>query len=320
VNEKTPGRGVLHAEGLTRSFASVRAVQPLSVTIGPGGITGLLGPNGSGKSTFLRMLIGLVRPDAGHAVVDGATLRGDGTEIRERVTYMPGELRPYGELSGLAHLRWLVQGRDEGALERALGIATRLDLPLERKVHGYSHGMKRQLFFSAAMAPQVHVRILDEPTEGLDPTRRREVLEILKEDVRSNGTTVLLSSHHLGEVDRACERILFLRMGELLDENAAGEIHRRAKRAMRLQFEGELEDHALTAVLRALGTTAGVELGEGTAARITLFLAPDADPRETLARIFALREVRELPEPASLVYGELSLHELYRELYGSEGV
>ena len=317
MKESPPGRGVLHAEGLARSFASVRAVKPLSVTIGPGGITGLLGPNGSGKSTFLRMLIGLVRPDAGHAVVDGRALRGDGTEIRERVTYMPGELRPYGELSGLAHLRWLVQGRDEGDLERAREIATRLDLPLERKVRGYSHGMKRQLFFSAAMAPRVRVRILDEPTEGLDPTRRREVLEILQEDVRSNGTTVLLSSHHLGEVDRACERILFLRLGELLDESAAGEIHRRAKRAMRLQFEDELELKDLNALLRALDAMEGVELGEGSPARITLFLAPGSDSRETVARIVALPE---LPEPASFAYGELSLHELYRELYGSEGV
>ncbi len=310
-------RGKLSVDGLTRAFGTLRAVKPFQLTLGPGGITGLLGPNGSGKSTFLRMLIGLVRPDGGTAVVDGIPLKGDGTEIRKRVTYMPGEIRPYGELSGDEHLRFLVRGRDEDALPHALGIANQLDLPLERKVRGYSHGMKRQLFFAAAMGPKTRVRILDEPTEGLDPTRRREVLEIMQEDVRRNGTTVLLSSHHLGEVDRACERTLFLRRGELLDESAANDIRRRAKRAMRLQFPEEIAPEQLARVLQELEALDGVDVTEKSASRLTLFLEERSTPKETIARILSLSS---LPEPSSVVFGELSLHELYRELYGAEGV
>jgi ABC-2 type transport system ATP-binding protein len=310
--------GVIRAEGLTRSFENLCAVHPLWVTIGSGGVTGLLGPNGSGKSTFLRMLTGLVRPHGGQALVDGVALKGDGTDIRKRVTYMPGEVRPYGELSGLEHLRWLVRGRTDEAWPRAHEIASQLGLPLERRVRGYSHGMKRQLFFAAAMGPRVRVRIFDEPTEGLDPTRRREVLELLLAEARDQGTTILLSSHHLGEVDRACDRTLFLRRGKLLDETATGNIHRRAQRALRVQFPPETPNEHLEQAASAVRDLEGIEVAEGSNhGRLTLFVEEGSDPKQVLASLFTSPN---LPEPTSFVYGELSLHELYRELYGSEGV
>ena len=100
----------IEIRGLTRRFGPKLAVQPIEAAIGPGGITGLLGPNGSGKSTLLRMLLGLVRPDAGGASLDGVALVGDGTAVRQRATYMPGEISMYGELTGQEHLAWLVKG------------------------------------------------------------------------------------------------------------------------------------------------------------------------------------------------------------------
>jgi ABC-type multidrug transport system ATPase subunit len=161
------------------------------------------------------------------------------------------------------------------------------------------------------------VRILDEPTEGLDPTRRREVLELLLADAREQGTTILLSSHHLGEVDRACDRMLFLRNGELLDETAAGVIHRRAQRALRLQFGPETPDDQLQRAAAAIEKLPGIELATPTSARLTLFLESASDPKQALTSLLSSPH---LPTPTSFVYGELSLHELYRELYGSEGV
>jgi len=319
TREVAAERGVITVDGLTRSFGETLAVCPFRVTIGPGGITGLLGPNGSGKSTFLRMLLGLVRPNGGTARIDGIPLVGDGTAIRRRVMYMPGELRPYGEMTGSAHLDWLLRGRDEEAYKRAETIALELGLPLARKVRGYSHGMKRQLFFAAAMGPKVAVRILDEPTEGLDPTRRREVLERLMEDVRTAETTILLSSHHLGEVDRACDRTLFLRRGELLDEASASKIHRRARRALRLTFPPETSVDELARAFASLSAAEEAEDFEAAEheARATVLLREGLDARAGLRALLARTDV---PEPVSLVYGELSLHELYRELYGAEGV
>jgi ABC-2 type transport system ATP-binding protein len=303
--------GVIACHGLTRRFGAHVALHPLTVTLGPGGITGLLGPNGSGKSTFLRTLLGLVRPDAGTAVVDGATLAGDGLAVRRRATYLPGELHVYGELDGHAHLAWSLRGRDERALERARALAAHFELPLARKVRTYSHGMKRQLLLAAALAPDVRVRILDEPTEGLDPTRRAHVLELLRADAE-RGTTLLVSSHHLGEVERFSGRLLFLKQGQLLDEQAARELLARARRSLRATFESAPERAVLE---RTLAAHAPFELAlDGPH---LLVFAPAGDPRE-LAR--TLLGARELGPLRTFSCGESSLAELYRELYGVEGL
>jgi ABC-2 type transport system ATP-binding protein len=305
-----PGAGAIRIAGLTRRFGDTVAVRPLTTEIGPGGITALLGPNGSGKSTLLRMLLGLVRPDAGTVVVDGVALAGDGLGIRRRATYLCGELHVYGELTARAHLAWCLRGRGRAALERACAFASDFELPLAKKVRGFSHGMKRQLLLAAALAPEVRVRVLDEPTEGLDPTRRAQVLELLKADA-AHGNTLLVSSHHLGEVERASSRQLFLRKGELLDEASARELHRRARESLRVTWAGSPERGALE---RALGGRAfDLRLEE----RRATFFFPEGGGLEALRLLLAARE---LPEVRSIVYGELSLTELYRALYGVEGV
>jgi len=303
--------GVIVSRGLTRRFGKTVAVQPFDVRIGPGGITGLLGPNGSGKSTLLRMLMGLVRPDRGSASVDGDPLRGDGTAIRRRSTYMPGEIAVYGEMTGRAHLAWFLRGRDEEALPRAIATADRLELPLHRKVRGYSHGMKRQLLFAATVAPAARVRVLDEPTEGLDPSKRGQVLQILSREAEQ-GVTVLLSSHHLGEVERVCDRVLFLKQGELLDEAQSRIFRQRARRVARITWSEAVDPVRTRRILDEVGAE-DVHV-EGALATLVL---PEGDPRRSLARILAAED---LPAPATFVYGEFSLHELYRALYGEEGI
>jgi len=303
--------GTIRIDGLTRRFGAHVAVKPFQLALGPGGIIGLLGPNGSGKSTLLRMLLGLVPPDAGRAEVDGVALAGDGVAIRRRTSYLPGELHLYGELSGRAHLAWCLRGRGASALKRAHELAAGFELPLARRVRGYSHGMKRQLLLAAALAPEVRVRVLDEPTEGLDPTRRAQVLELLRADA-ARGTTLLVSSHHLGEVERATTRQLFLRQGELLDEESARDLYRRARESLRVAWDTAPERALLE---RAVAGVPGAELylAEG---RATFFFRAGGG----LTALRALLAASGLPEPRALTYGELSLAEVYRELYGVEGV
>jgi ABC-2 type transport system ATP-binding protein len=303
--------GTIQIDGLTRRFGTHVAVHPFRLTLGPGGIIALLGPNGSGKSTLLRMLLGMVPPDGGRAHVDGVALAGDGVAIRRRTGYLPGELHVYGELSGRAHLAWCLRGRPRRDHARALELAQAFELPLARRVRGYSHGMKRQLLLVAALAPDVRVRVLDEPSEGLDPTRRAQVLSLLRADA-ARGTTLLVSSHHLGEVERAATRQLFLRKGELLDEESARDLYRRARESLRVTWEAPPERALLE---RAVATIPGAEihLAEG---RATFFFRQGGG----LAALRTLLAAASLPEPRSLVYGELSLAEVYRELYGVEGV
>lgn len=301
--------GAIRVRGLTRSFGAKLALAPLDLDVGPGGVTGLLGPNGSGKSTFLRCLLGLVRADAGEAWVDGVRLRGDGTAIRRRVTFAPGELALYGGLRAADQLDWLCAGRSVEETRRAHALADELGLPLRERVRSYSHGMKRQLLFAAAMAPRVRVRILDEITEGLDPSKRGAVLELLREDA-ARGTTILLSSHHLGEVRRACDAMVFLRGGRKLSEESAAEVQGLARRTLQLRYAGGVDRAALERALPA----SGLERLEVDGERATLLLA-DEDPRRVLG---ALTTARELPAPARIEYGELSLEDLYRDLYGED--
>ena len=302
-----PREGYIVVRGLARRFGAHQALAPLDLDVGPG-VTGLLGPNGSGKSTFLRLLTGLVRPDSGSASVDGVEVRGDGLAVRRRVTYAPGEIALYGDLRAGEHLQWFLRGRDAEARDRARRLADALGLPLRARVHTFSHGMKRQLMFAAALAPRVGVRILDEASEGLDPSKRSVVLDLLAEDA-AQGTTILLSSHHLGEVDRACRTFVFLNGGRLVGIEHADELRARAARLLHLEYPADTP--GLAEALGGLGGARVASLREG---RVTLALERD-DPRGALA---ALASLPGLPAPRAVQYGELSLRDLYRDLYGVE--
>ena len=295
--------------GLERAFGDNQALSPTDLDIGPGGITGLLGPNGSGKSTLLRCLIGLVPRDGGSVQVDGKELEGDGVAIRKAVSYAPGEIALYRRMRGEEHLEWLLAGRSREELRRGKELAGSLGLPLRRRVQAYSHGMKRQLLFAAAMAPAVRVRLLDEVTEGLDPSRRGEVLERLREDA-ARGTTILLSSHHLGEVQRICDRMIFMREGKMLSEKSSEQIAAHSRRIVRLRFAPDADLRRIEEIARSLDA----EATPPVAGRVQLLLSTE-DPRETLA---ALLSSHELPAPLTIEYGKLSLQELYSELYGEE--
>jgi ABC-2 type transport system ATP-binding protein len=300
------GEGRITARGLTRRFGSKVALEPTDLDVAAGAITGLLGPNGSGKSTLMRMLIGLVPPSGGTATVDGVPLAGDGTAIRKCTTYAPGEIALYGELSGSEHLDWFLRGREREARDRARRIAETFELPLKKPVQTYSHGMKRQLVFAASMAPRVRVRILDEPSDGLDPSKRSAMIQLLAADARF-GTTILLSSHHLGEVDRVCDTFVFLDAGRKIAVERAADVALRARRLVRVGFDSAagLEvcgQRLARGRARVRGTTMHVELDQD-------------DPRAFLAELTALPG---LPTPRTIDYGRPSLEDLYRGLYSVE--
>lgn len=301
---------MISVEGLGHQFGDKVALQDgLNLNLGPGGVIGLLGPNGSGKSTLMRILVGLVPKMQGTVVVDGVSLVGDGLAVRERVTYAPGELHLYGEMKGKEHLELLLRGRNRAAMQKAVSIAESLDLPLGRKVRGYSHGMKRQLLFAAAMGPDVRVRILDEISEGLDPTKRSEILGRIEDDAEA-GTTILLSSHHLAEVDRACRRIVFLNDGRVIADEDSEAVRQRASRVIKIRFSkgstAPIEDSLRGSDVESVDV-------EGNDARVLL---TEKDPRPFLSR---LAGIEGLCAPQSIEHGKLSLRELYRSLYGVEG-
>jgi ABC-2 type transport system ATP-binding protein len=221
---------------LTKAYGSFLALRQLNLEIYQGEIFGLLGPNGSGKTTTIRLLLGLLRPTMGHAAIAGFDCWRQSLQVRRLVSYLPGELRMYGSMSGLALLRFLCHLREDDALDRAVAVAERImKLNLRKKVRAYSTGMKQKLAVALAFSDPVDVLILDEPTSALDPSARAEVLGLVKQ-ARALGQTVIFSGHVLSEVEVVADRVAILRRGRLMHvENMHA---RRSLRMLLIRFAG----------------------------------------------------------------------------------
>ncbi len=222
--------------GLSKHYGRVAALSDLTVSISKGEVFGFLGPNGSGKTTTIRCLIGMLRPTAGRANVAGHDCWRDGLAVRRVVSYLPGELRLYGYMSGFSMLEFLDSLRGGGSFERSVAIAERmLGLDLKRKVRTYSTGMKQKLALAQAFADPVEVLILDEPTSALDPSARHQVLELVQQ-AKGHGQTVIFSGHVLSEVEAVSDRVGIMRKGRLMHLE---DMHlRRNLRMVLVRFEG----------------------------------------------------------------------------------
>jgi ABC-2 type transport system ATP-binding protein len=203
-------------ESLSKNYRQVVAVSSLSLSVHRREIYGLLGPNGSGKTTTIRLLLGLLRPSSGRAMVAGYDTWRQSVDVRRMVTYLQGELRLYGSMTGLQTLELLCDLREGVGLDRAVAIAERImELDLRRRVRTYSTGMKQKLALAQVFADPVEVLILDEPTSALDPSARATVLGLVQE-ARSQGQTVIFSGHVLAEVEQVADRVAIMRKGMLM--------------------------------------------------------------------------------------------------------
>ncbi len=208
---------MIETVGLTKRYGATTALVDLTVSVRPGEVFGLLGPNGSGKTTAIRLLLGLIRPTAGHAAVAGHDCWRRSLDVRRMVSYLPGELRMFGAMTGLGVLRFLSGLRGGAGLDRAVAIAERImGLDLRRKVRTYSTGMKQKLMLSQTFADPVEILILDEPTSALDPSARSEVLALVAEARDVNKQTVIFSGHVLSEVEQVADRVAIMRRGRLM--------------------------------------------------------------------------------------------------------
>jgi ABC-2 type transport system ATP-binding protein len=216
---------VVQTRGLTKHFGPVRAVDGVDLRVHRGEVYGFLGPNGSGKTTTIGMLLGLIHPTAGQAELFGQKVTAEHTRPLRRVGALVGKpgLVPY--LSGrdnlqlLTHLHSAVQnGRVEAVLAQ-----TGLSEAAQRKVKGYSTGMKQRLGLAAALLHEPELLILDEPTNGLDPAGMREMRDLIC-TLSAQGVTVFLSSHLLYEVEQICDRIAVLNHGKVVAQGPVGEL------------------------------------------------------------------------------------------------
>jgi ABC-2 type transport system ATP-binding protein len=207
---------IIATRGLTKRYGRFMALSGVSLDVRKGEVLGLLGPNGAGKTTFLRLLLGMLYPTAGAASVAGFDPWRQGREVRSLVSFLPGEIRLLGHLTGFKMLRYMSGLRDGVGLDRAVALAERvMGLDLSRKVRTYSTGMKQKLALAQAFADPVEILILDEPTSALDPTVRGDVLALVR-DAKAAGLTVVFSGHVISEVEAVADRVAIMRRGRLM--------------------------------------------------------------------------------------------------------
>ena len=222
---------------LTKRYGTFTALDRCNVKVARGEVFGLLGPNGSGKTTLIRLLMGYLRPTSGEAWIDGLNCYRDSVQVHRCVAYLPGEARLFRQMRGREVLRFFCQVRADGQYHRALQIADRLQIDLQRQVAVFSTGMRQKLALAAVLSVESPLLILDEPTANLDPTVRGEVLKMVHE-ARDAGRTVIFSSHVLSEIEEVCDRVVILRRGWLAHTQVMSELHRQHR--IRAQLTGPL--------------------------------------------------------------------------------
>jgi ABC-2 type transport system ATP-binding protein len=213
----------ISVSGLVKAFGRTRALDGLDLTVRTGEVHGFLGPNGSGKSTTIRVLLGLLRADAGEIrLLDGDPWR-DATSLHRRLAYVPGDVSLWPNLSGGEVIDLL--GRLRGGLDekRRADLLERFDLDPTKKGRTYSKGNRQKVALVAALASNVELLILDEPTSGLDPLMEAVFQDCIAEE-RDRGRTVLLSSHILAEVETLCERVSIIRLGRTVETGTLTEL------------------------------------------------------------------------------------------------
>jgi ABC-2 type transport system ATP-binding protein len=296
---------------VTKTYGPVTALRSLSVEAGPGAV-GLLGPNGAGKTTLIRTLLGLITVDSGSGEVLGMDVRTRRLDIRQAVGFMPedeclfpgvpgvGFVAYAGELCGMA-------GAD--AMQRAHEVLNYvgLDEARYRPVESYSTGMKQRLKLAAAIVHDPQLLILDEPTNGMDPAGRQEMIELARDLSHGKGLSLLFSSHLLPDVEAVCDHVLVLGRGALLAQGAIKELKQAHPRSYEVRIKGEAEP--FLGRLRAAGGDAKphgesllVQLPEGQTPALLWRIAADLG-----------EQIRELRPQRS------SLEEVFLKAVGEKG-
>jgi len=213
----------ISVSGLVKLFGRPRALNGLDLVVNTGEVHGFLGPNGAGKSTTIRILLGLLRADAGSARLLGGDPWRDIATLHSRLAYVPGDVALWPNLSGGEVIDLL--GRLRGGLNpsRRAALLERFDLDPTKRGRGYSKGNRQKVALIAALASDAELLILDEPTSGLDPLMEAAFRECIAEE-RAAGRTVLLSSHILGEVEAVCDRVSIIRDGRVVDGGTLAEL------------------------------------------------------------------------------------------------
>lgn len=230
----TPAAGAVLAiavTDLTKRFGAVRALDGLNLEVARGQVHGFLGPNGAGKSTAIRILLGILRQDSGRVRLLGGDPWRDAVALHRRLAYVPGDVELWPNLTGGEAIDLFARLRGDADTKRRNELIERFDLDPSRKGRTYSKGNRQKVALIAALASDVELLLLDEPTAGLDPLMEAVFQDCIRQ-ARDDGRTVLLSSHILAQVEALADRISIVRHGKIVESGTLGELRHFARTAV----------------------------------------------------------------------------------------
>ncbi|SFT51927.1 ABC-2 type transport system ATP-binding protein [Geodermatophilus amargosae] len=291
---------VIAVSGLVKTFGSSRALDGLDLEVAPGEVHGFLGPNGAGKSTTIRVLLGLLRADGGHARLLGGDPWRDAVALHRRLAYVPGDVTLWPGLTGGEAIDLL--GRLQGGLDpaRRAELLERFDLDPRKRARTYSKGNRQKVALVAALASDAELFVLDEPTSGLDPLMEAAFQDEVRA-LRDQGRTVLLSSHVLAEAEHLCDRLTIVRHGRTVQSGTLAQMRHLTRTSVSVDTARPVPG------LADLPGVHGLRTGDGR-----LHMDVDTSALDDVVRQLAGSGVR------SLVSAPPTLEELFLRHYGDD--
>ena len=227
---------MLEMKNVTKTFGDFKALDNLTMTVPQGAVYGLVGPNGAGKSTAIRHLTGIYRPDSGSITLEGLPVY-ENPQIKKTIGYIPDDIFYFASAT-MEEMRKFYKNMypkfDDALFER---LYDAFDLPRKTPIRRFSKGMQKQAAFHLTLACRPEVLILDEPVDGLDPVMRRQVMGLILSDVAEHGTTVLISSHNLRELEDVCDHVGIMDHGKMLLERSLADMQ---GSTVKVQLVGEI--------------------------------------------------------------------------------
>ncbi len=313
---------MIEAQGLTKHYGSVVAVEDATFTVRPGEVVGLLGPNGAGKSTIMKMITTYIVPTAGTAKVCGKDVIEEPLEVRKRIGYLPEILPLYMDMEVSEYLRFVggARGLARGLLRERLDWVKEtcgLDLVWRTPIRELSKGYKQRTALAQALVHDPEVVILDEPTSGLDPHQIVQIRKLVRELAREK--TVIMSTHILQEVEATADRIIIISRGHIIADGTLDELRRKASRAEKVEMVVAAEYGEVEGALKSLSGVAEVER-KGSEGEYVKVVVTGREGREIMPSVEELVtakrwKVRELAVvPLSLEETFLALTEPEKEM------
>lgn len=232
---------IIEVNNLQKKFGDFEALKDVSFSVQPGEVAGFIGPNGAGKSTTIRILLGLIRRTGGSAQIFGKDVWSERLEIHKRISYVPGDIALWNNLSGGEIIDVFMTLHGNGNKKRRDDLIDRFELDPTKKAKNYSKGNRQKVGLISALAVESDLYIFDEPTSGLDPLMETIFQDEVNE-MKNQGKSVLLSSHILSEVERLADKIVIIRQGEIVESGSLDDIRHLTRSVITLTSNHDLSN------------------------------------------------------------------------------